>query len=57
MEPGIGFEPMTYGLQNRCTTTVLTRQKVVATLGLEPNLCAYETHQTTWPSPSRYIII
>ena len=24
-EPEIGFEPMTYGLQNRCTTTVLFR--------------------------------
>jgi hypothetical protein len=25
--PGEGFEPPTFGLQNRCTTTVLTRQK------------------------------
>jgi hypothetical protein len=25
MEPSVGFEPTTYGLQNRCTTTVLTR--------------------------------
>ena len=24
--PGEGFEPPTFGLQNRCTTTVLTRQ-------------------------------
>ena len=24
--PGAGFEPATFGLQNRCTTTVLTRQ-------------------------------
>ena len=23
--PGEGFEPPTFGLQNRCTTTVLTR--------------------------------
>jgi hypothetical protein len=23
--PGAGFEPATFGLQNRCTTTVLTR--------------------------------
>ena len=26
--PGEGFEPPTFGLQNRCTTTVLTRQKL-----------------------------
>ena len=26
MVPGEGFEPPTFGLQNRCTTTVLTRQ-------------------------------
>jgi hypothetical protein len=25
--PGEGFEPPTFGLQNRCTTTVLTRLK------------------------------
>lgn len=25
MVPGAGFEPATFGLQNRCTTTVLTR--------------------------------
>jgi hypothetical protein len=24
--PGEGFEPPAFGLQNRCTTTVLTRQ-------------------------------
>jgi hypothetical protein len=24
--PAEGFEPPTYGLQNRCTTTVLSRQ-------------------------------
>src|SRR5712672_1608803 len=24
--PAAGFEPATYGLQNRCTTTVLSRQ-------------------------------
>src|ERR1700733_14443114 len=28
MVPGEGFEPPTFGLQNRCTTTVLTRQKI-----------------------------
>lgn len=27
MEPGIGLEPMTDGLQNRCSTTELTWQK------------------------------
>ena len=27
--PGEGFEPPTFGLQNRCTTTVLTRQFIV----------------------------
>ena len=26
--PGEGFEPPTFGLQNRCTTTVLTRPKL-----------------------------
>jgi hypothetical protein len=25
--PAEGFEPPTYGLQNRCTTTVLSRRK------------------------------
>jgi hypothetical protein len=25
--PGEGFEPPTFGLQNRCTTTVLTRRR------------------------------
>ena len=25
MVPGEGFEPPTFGLQNRCTATVLTR--------------------------------
>ncbi len=25
--PGAGFEPATFGLQNRCTTTVLTRRR------------------------------
>jgi hypothetical protein len=28
MVPGEGFEPPTFGLQNRCTTTVLTRPAV-----------------------------
>jgi hypothetical protein len=32
MVPAEGFEPPTYGLQNRCTTTVLSRQN--------NNLCA-----------------
>ena len=27
--PGEGFEPPTFGLQNRCTTTVLTRLDIV----------------------------
>ena len=26
LEPGVGFEPTTCGLQNRCSTTELTRQ-------------------------------
>jgi hypothetical protein len=26
--PGEGFEPPTFGLQNRCTTTVLTRHSL-----------------------------
>ena len=29
--PGAGFEPATFGLQNRCTTTVLTRRLRVLT--------------------------
>ena len=32
VEPEIGFEPMTYGLQNRCTTTVLFRHVISYTL-------------------------
>ena len=28
MVPGEGFEPPTFGLQNRCTTTVLTRLSI-----------------------------
>jgi hypothetical protein len=31
--PGEGFEPPTFGLQNRCTTTVLTRRS-----GMVPHL-------------------
>jgi hypothetical protein len=27
--PGEGFEPPTFGLQNRCTATVLTRPKIL----------------------------
>ena len=27
MVPGEGFEPPTFGLQNRCTATVLTRHQ------------------------------
>jgi hypothetical protein len=30
--PGEGFEPPTFGLQNRCTTTVLTRQSVFVSI-------------------------
>ena len=29
MVPAEGFEPPTYGLQNRCTTTVLSRHREV----------------------------
>ena len=32
--PGEGFEPPTFGLQNRCTTTVLTRRGVTLTINL-----------------------
>ena len=32
--PGEGFEPPTFGLQNRCTTTVLTRRKYLLGMGL-----------------------
>ena len=33
LEPAVGFEPTTYGLQNRCTTTVLCwRQRRVGDL-------------------------
>ena len=35
---GEGFEPPTFGLQNRCTTTVLTRQGIVLT--------AFPAHRT-----------
>jgi hypothetical protein len=30
MVPGEGFEPPTFGLQNRCTATVLTRRSAGA---------------------------
>lgn len=30
--PGEGFEPPTFGLQNRCTTTVLTRHRGIGSL-------------------------
>ncbi len=30
LEPAIGFEPMTYGLQNRCSTAELRRRGGVA---------------------------
>jgi hypothetical protein len=35
MEPEIGFEPMTDGLQNRCSTTELHR-RMVGRVGFEP---------------------
>ena len=38
MVPGEGFEPPTFGLQNRCTTTVLTRQDIVFTVFAPPHL-------------------
>ena len=31
--PAEGFEPPTYGLQNRCTTTVLSRQTRMEAVG------------------------
>ena len=31
--PGEGFEPPTFGLQNRCTTTVLTRRNLLRFIG------------------------
>ena len=30
--PGEGFEPPTFGLQNRCTTTVLTRRAAFSSI-------------------------
>jgi hypothetical protein len=30
--PGKGFEPLTFGLQNRCSTAELTRQSVVISI-------------------------
>ena len=35
LEPAVGFEPTTYGLQNRCTTTVLHRPRKGETEGLD----------------------
>src|SRR5580658_5644117 len=32
--PGAGFEPATFGLQNRCTTTVLTRPVSLSIRGM-----------------------
>ncbi len=39
MVPAEGFEPPTYGLQNRCTTTVLSRhsREVLAVEGWQPD--------------------
>jgi hypothetical protein len=38
MVPGEGFEPPTFGLQNRCTTTVLTRRThAPSDTGVEPS--------------------
>src|SRR5262245_26813214 len=33
MVPAEGFEPPTFGLQNRCTTTVLSRQRQMRSAG------------------------
>ena len=35
--PGEGFEPPTFGLQNRCTTTVLTRRAAWLTVKAGPH--------------------
>jgi hypothetical protein len=57
--PAEGFEPPTYGLQNRCTTTVLSRRRVVyynrRTLSGElPMLVALPTLPEPWsPAPTR----
>ncbi|GBQ81841.1 hypothetical protein AA15237_3195 [Komagataeibacter xylinus NBRC 15237] len=32
MVPGEGFEPPAFGLQNRCTTTVLTRHYSISAM-------------------------
>jgi hypothetical protein len=33
-----GFEPSTFGLQNRCTSAVLIQLNLVALVGIEPTL-------------------
>ena len=47
--PGEGFEPPTFGLQNRCTTTVLTRRAAWLTVkaGLHQHL----------PDPRRLVFV
>jgi hypothetical protein len=37
LEPGVGFEPTTCGLQNRCSTAELTRH--IKDLASEPAFC------------------
>ena len=50
--PGAGFEPATFGLQNRCTTTVLTRQAVGQARNTRASTAAFYRSQ---PAPGKPI--
>ena len=47
MVPGEGLEPPTFGLQNRCTATVLTRQVDYAATVVEFDSVGYTTPEST----------
>jgi hypothetical protein len=55
MVPAEGFEPPTYGLQNRCTTTVLSRQikrasgSHIAQAAMCPGILPSTSHDATRP--------
>ena len=53
--PGEGFEPPTFGLQNRCTATVLTRPMSLSLLAYLFQLVSPETLVATQIATERLI--
>ncbi len=53
MVPGEGFEPPTFGLQNRCTTTVLTR--LTATFFSQSNVFPGAASSAIARDPPRFL--